>query len=89
MFALIATASPIYYTLCVDARGYGLGFLAASCLLIGADTYVRTGSRRALGLVGVAAVGGIWTLPVFALPVAAVFALDCRSRSAASDGRSS
>jgi hypothetical protein len=75
VFALLATASPIYYTLCVDARGYGLGFLAASCLLIGADTYVRTGSRGALGLVGVAAVGGVWTLPVFALPVAAVFAL--------------
>jgi hypothetical protein len=75
VFALIATASPIYYTLCVDARGYGLAFLAASCLLIGADTYVRTNSRRSLWLLGVAAVGGIWTLPVFALPVAAVFAL--------------
>jgi hypothetical protein len=75
VFALLATASPIYYTLCVDARGYGLGFLAGSCLLIGADTYVRTGSRRALGVLGVAAVGGIWTLPVFVLPVAAVFAL--------------
>ena len=75
VFALIATASPIYYTLSVDARGYGLGFLAASCLLVGADTYVRTGSRGALGLVLVAAVGGIWTLPVFALPVAAMFAL--------------
>jgi hypothetical protein len=75
VFALFATASPIYYTLCVDARGYGLGFLAASCLLIGADTYVRTGSRRALGLLGVAAVGGIWTLPVFALPVLAVLGL--------------
>ena len=83
LFALFATASPIYYTLCVDARGYGLGFLAASCVLIGADTYVRTGSRRALGLLGVAAVGGIWTLPVFALPVGAVLgliALDRRDR---------
>ncbi|HTX07654.1 MAG TPA: hypothetical protein VME22_03525 [Solirubrobacteraceae bacterium] len=75
LFALFATASPIYYTLCVDARGYGLGFLAASCVLIGADTYVRTGSRRALWLLGVAAVGGTWTLPVFALPVAAVLGL--------------
>ena len=75
LFALFATASPIYYTLCVDARGYGLGFLAASCMLIGADTYVRTGSRRALGLLGVAAVGGIWTLPVFALPVGVVLGL--------------
>jgi hypothetical protein len=75
LFALIATASPIYYTLSVDARGYGLGFLAASCMLIAADTHVRTGSRRALGLFGVAALGGIWTLPVFALPVAAMLGL--------------
>jgi hypothetical protein len=75
LFALIATASPVYYTLSVDARGYGLGFLAASCMLVGADAYVRTGSRRALGLFGVAGVGGIWTLPVLALPVAAMIAL--------------
>lgn len=75
VFALIATASPIYYVLCVDARGYGLCFLAASCMLIGADAHVRTGSTRALWVFGVAAVGGIWTLPVFALPVAALIAL--------------
>jgi hypothetical protein len=80
VFALFAAASPVYYTLSVDARGYGLGFLAASYVLIGADTYVRTGSRRALGLVGVAAVGGIWTLPVFALPVMAVFGFVCFAR---------
>lgn len=75
LFALIATASPIYYTLCVDARGYGLGFLAASGLLIGAEEYVRTRSGCALRWFALAAVGGIWTLPVFALPVAAMIAL--------------
>jgi hypothetical protein len=75
LFASFATASPIYYTLSVDARGYGLGFLAGASVLIGADAWVRTGSRRALGLLGVAAVGGIWTLPVFALPVVAVLGL--------------
>ncbi len=75
VFALIATASPIYYTLCVDARGYGLAFLAASCTLIGADSYSRTSSKCSLGLFGVAAVGGIWSLPAFALPVTAMIAL--------------
>lgn len=75
LFALLATASPIYYSLCIEARGYGLGFLASSCMLIGADGYVRTASRRALALFGVAAAGGIWTLPVFVLPVLAIVAL--------------
>ncbi len=75
IFAVLAVASPLYYQLSVDARGYGLAFLGATLMLIGADGFVRSTRTRELGLFAAGAVIGIWTLPVFVLAFVATTGL--------------
>lgn len=67
--AFVLTTSPMHLELATQARGYGLGFLAAALLPIAA-TRASDGDRRARAFPLLAAAGalGIFTLPVFALP---------------------
>ena len=66
-FLLLIATSPVHLELTVQARGYGLGFAAMSLLLAGAAGRSRGGPTH-FGIVAVAGILGIWTLPVFVLP---------------------
>ena len=70
VFAILAAIAPVHLTYGTQARGYGLGFLCAALLVIGADGFKRTGSGPRQAMFTVAAVVGIWALPTFALLVA-------------------
>jgi len=64
--AALLVTSPIHLGLSVQARGYGIGFLAAAAMLWFGTNVDETGSLGAwLGL-GAAALVGIWTLPQLA-----------------------
>ena len=65
IFAVLAAAAPLYFELSIQARGYGLAYLAAAGMLITADSVMWRQSRRVLLLFAVSATVGIWTLPVF------------------------
>jgi hypothetical protein len=67
IFAVLATASPMALDLGTEARGYGLGFLSGVVMVIGADRFAHTRSRRALALLAAGGLIGIWTLPVMVL----------------------
>jgi hypothetical protein len=65
VFAVLITATWIFFDLSVQARGYGLGFLCCSAIVVAADALLRTGSRVALLSFAVAGFAGIATLPTF------------------------
>jgi hypothetical protein len=65
IFAVLATAAPLYFDLGTQARGYGLGFLASAVMLVAADRLVQTQSRKALVLFSVAGFIGMATLQNF------------------------
>jgi hypothetical protein len=67
IFALLAAAAPLYMTLSVEARGYGIAYLAAAVMVITADAFLWKHRRRDLILFAASATAGIWTLPVFVL----------------------
>jgi hypothetical protein len=67
IFAVLATASPLYTQLSGEARGYGLAFLAGVVACLAANAYFHHGRRRCLALFAGAGVVGIFTLPVFLL----------------------
>ena len=67
IFAVLAAAAPLYLDLSIQARGYGLGFLAAALMLIATDLLIWRRRRRDLLLFTGSAIVGIWTLPVFVL----------------------
>jgi hypothetical protein len=64
---LLGATSPMVLLLVRDARGYGLGLLAAAVALISADRFARDRSTRVLLGFGAAGFVGIATLPVFAI----------------------
>ena len=65
IFAVLATAAPLYLDLSWQARGYGLCFLAAAVVVIGADMVVTSGSRSALLLFCAGGFIGMATLQNF------------------------
>ena len=71
-FAVVAVCAPVHLTLGTQARGYGLTFLAAVLLVIGAVSFKEERSGRWLAVVVLGTLLGTWTLPVFAVYVAAV-----------------
>jgi hypothetical protein len=80
---VLATVSPVQWALTTQARGYGLALLAGTLMLIGAVRACDRGETRDIALFAAAALVGIWTLPVFALPAiaqAAVLIWDRRVR---------
>jgi hypothetical protein len=68
IFAVLATSSPLFLDLGTEGRGYGLGFLAGAAMVIAADRFAWTHSRGSLALLALAALAGIWTLPLIVLP---------------------
>ncbi len=64
--AALLVSSPLHLGLSVQARGYGIGFLAAAAMLWFGPAVEETGSVRAWIGLGVAALIGIWTLPQLA-----------------------
>jgi hypothetical protein len=71
-FAVLAVSSPVHLVEGTQARGYGLAFLAAVLLVIGAVSFKEERSGRWLAVVVIGTLVGTWTLPVFAVFVAAV-----------------
>jgi hypothetical protein len=65
IFAVLATAAPLYLNLSWQARGYGLCFLAAVVVVIGADLVVTSGSRSGMLLFCVGGFVGMATLQNF------------------------
>ena len=64
--SILLVAAPIHLELSVQARGYGVGFLSAVGMLVGADLASERGGRW-YWLFGGSALLGIWTLPQLAL----------------------
>lgn len=64
VFAVLASTAPRYLFL---GRGFGFAILPAAGMLIGADWYLRKGSKRGLLLFGASATLGIWSVSDFAL----------------------
>jgi hypothetical protein len=71
-FAVVAVCAPVHLIEGTQARGYGLAFLAAVLLVIGAVTFKEERSARSLAVAVIGTLLGTWTLPVFAVYVAAV-----------------
>jgi hypothetical protein len=71
-FAVLAVCAPVHLINGTQARGYGLTFLTAVVLVIGAVTFKEKRSAPALACVVIGALLGTWTLPLFAVYVAAV-----------------
>jgi hypothetical protein len=63
----LATVAPLHLELSAQARGYGLAFLAAVCMLTSAADLSSRGRRRDSAAFIASALIGIWTLPVFAI----------------------
>jgi hypothetical protein len=63
----LATVAPLHLELSPEARGYGLAFLAAACMLTSAADLSSRGRRRDGAVFITSALIGIWTLPVFAI----------------------
>jgi hypothetical protein len=86
IFAVLATAAPLYLDLSWQARGYGLCFLGAVMVVIGADLVVTRGSRSAMlpfcagGFVGMATLQNFVAMFVAAALVIAV--IPARRRAA-------
>jgi hypothetical protein len=72
LFATIAVTAPLFMTLSIQARGYGLGFLASVLVVIGADGLARAYSVRNLWCFAGGGLAGLLTLPTFALPFGTV-----------------
>jgi hypothetical protein len=70
VFAVLAATSSMLLQLTSEARGYGLGFLAAGLLLVAGYEAAVTRSRRWVDVFCAACVLGTWTLPTFVLPAA-------------------
>lgn len=66
---LLVLVSPLHLGLAVEARGYGLGFLAGAGVLVSAIRAGEHGRSRDVAFFAVFATIGIWTLPVFSLLV--------------------
>jgi hypothetical protein len=78
---LLATVSSLQLSLSVQARGYGLTFLAGAGMLVFADRASSTGRPVEVGkLVGIALVG-MWTLPTTVLPFVAHMAILLMNRA--------
>jgi hypothetical protein len=60
---LFLVTSPVHLGLSVQARGYGLGFLAAALMLIGAVEAQERNNLLGHGAFVVGGLTGIWTLP--------------------------
>jgi hypothetical protein len=73
--AAVIAASPPQLELTTEARGYGLGMLASTLLLIAADEMRHRRSRGPLILLCGSAIAGIWTLPHFVIPFLVVSAI--------------
>ena len=58
--------SPLHFTLSVQARGYGIGFLASALLIITGVRVTRSGDRLSWLAMGASALLAIWTLPQMA-----------------------
>jgi hypothetical protein len=71
-FAVVAVCAPVHLGLGIQARGYGLTFLAAVLVVIGAVTFKEQRSPRSLAVVVLGTLVGTWTLPLFAIYAAAV-----------------
>ena len=65
IFAVLATVAPLYFDLGVQARGYGLGFLAAALTLVAADRAAHSSARSDFLLLGVGGFVGMATLQDF------------------------
>jgi hypothetical protein len=75
---VLATMSPLHFTLAPQARGYGLTLFAAAGMLVAADRASERGRVADVVLFGVFALVGTWTYPLFVLAVvfqAAVLAI--------------
>jgi hypothetical protein len=68
IFAVLATVAPLYFDLSVQARGYGLTFLATAGLVVAGDYVVRTESRGAVALFACSGFIGIASLETFVAP---------------------
>jgi len=68
---VLTAVSPVHFVLTPQARGYGLAMLAAVVMLIGAVRASDHESPRDIVMFAIGALVGIWTLPVFAIAVAA------------------
>lgn len=66
IFAVLVVASPLHLELAMQARGYGLTFLAAALLLIAADRLAGGAGRGWLAGFCGAGLLGSGTLPIFA-----------------------
>jgi hypothetical protein len=82
VFAVVSATAPLFMSLSIQARGYGLGFFASALMLIGADALAIRADRLAAGLslqalwcFAAGALIGILTLPTFAIPVMVVTGL--------------
>jgi hypothetical protein len=75
VFAVLATAAPLYFDLGSQARGYGLGFLAGAAIVVAADRVIRTGSPSSLILFGLSGFIGMATLQNFVAPFVAAAAV--------------
>lgn len=64
--AALLVTSPVHLGLSVQARGYGIGFLAAAAMLWFGAAVEESGSVGAWVGLGAAALVGIWTLPQLA-----------------------
>ncbi len=80
-FAVLAAVAPIAYDLGPQARGYGLGFLAAALVIVAADGVARTGGNGWLWVLSAAGFAGIATLQNFtAFYVAAALVVIAKGR---------
>jgi hypothetical protein len=75
IFSVLASSSPLILDLGTEARGYGLGFLSGTVMVIAADRYSTTRTRGALSMFALGALTGILALPVIVLPFLAVAAV--------------
>ena len=75
LFMFLAAGSPLLLDVTRQARGYGLGFLAMSVLLVTALEADRSIRTWKIAVFCVAGLMGAWTLPNFALPFLATGAV--------------
>jgi len=75
VFIALGSAAPVFLDLAMEARGYGLAFLASALMVVGADRAREPGDRRGIAAVIAGGAMGIWSLPVFVLPFLVILAL--------------
>jgi hypothetical protein len=71
----LATVSSLELSLSVEARGYGLAFLAGAGMLVFADRASSTDRRAEVGKFLGFGLVGVWTLPTVVLPFVAHLAI--------------